>query len=60
MTSLFLNTTQLHVVIVKITVTSLIWNNITVFIPGDIHHPLKCVQWPILLGGALARMFGGS
>ena len=24
------------------------------------HHPLKCVQWPVLLGGALGRMFGGS
>ena len=23
-------------------------------------HPLKCVQWPVLLGGALGRMFGGS
>ena len=27
---------------------------------GSYVHPLKCVQWPILLGGALARMFGGS
>ena len=27
----------------------------------DLHdHPLKCVQWPVLLGGALGRMFGGS
>ena len=25
-----------------------------------IHHPLKCVQWGVLLGGALGRMFGGS
>ena len=24
------------------------------------YHPLKCVQWPVLLGGALGRMFGGS
>ena len=24
------------------------------------HHPLKCVQWVVLLGGALARMFDGS
>ena len=23
-------------------------------------HPLKCVQWVVLLGGALGRMFGGS
>ena len=24
------------------------------------NHPLKCVQWVVLLGGALGRMFGGS
>ena len=24
------------------------------------YHPLKCVQWVVLLGGALGRMFGGS
>ena len=24
------------------------------------HHPLKCVQWVVLWGGALGRMFGGS
>ena len=24
------------------------------------YHPLKCVQWQVLLGGALGRMFGGS
>ena len=23
-------------------------------------HPLKCVQWVVLLGGALGRIFGGS
>ena len=23
-------------------------------------HPLKCVQWVVLLGVALGRMFGGS
>ena len=23
------------------------------------HHPLKCVQWVVLLGGTLGRMFGG-
>ena len=24
------------------------------------HHPLKCVQWVVLLGGALGRMFRWS
>ena len=24
------------------------------------NHPLKCVQWVVLLGGALGRMFSGS
>ena len=27
---------------------------------STLYHPLKCVQWPVLLGGALGRMFGGS
>ena len=27
---------------------------------GFHHHPLKCVQYVVLLGGALGRMFGGS
>ena len=29
-------------------------------LPTDPYHPLKCVQWVVLLGGALGRMFGGS
>ena len=30
------------------------------FICSHDNHPFKCVQWVILLGGALGRLFGGS
>ena len=41
-------------------VTRMMGGSFNIKPPQPKYHPLKCVQWPVLLGGALGRMFCGS
>ena len=50
-----ININNIIIVILKYQIFSMVF---TLYIYYN--HPLKCVQWPVLLGGALGRMFGGS